>query len=48
MYIASTSTVLGYIPVAKVDLAAPVSQVMQAGLAPQVLAGPLRRSRLST
>jgi amino acid transporter len=31
MYIASTSTVLAYIPVAKVDLAAPVPQFMQAG-----------------
>jgi amino acid transporter len=34
MYIASTSTVLAYIPVAKVDLAAPVPQVMQAGFGP--------------
>jgi amino acid transporter len=31
MYIASTTTVLAYIPVANVDLAAPVPQVMQAG-----------------
>jgi hypothetical protein len=34
MYIASTTTVLAYIPVAKVDLAAPVPQVMQAGACP--------------
>ncbi len=31
MYILGTSTVLAYIPPAKVDLAAPVGQVMQAG-----------------
>jgi amino acid transporter len=37
MYIASTSTVLGYIAVAEVDLAAPVSQVIQAGFGPTVL-----------
>jgi amino acid transporter len=34
MYIASTSTIVGYIPVAKVDMAAPVSQVIQAGFGP--------------
>jgi amino acid transporter len=31
MYIVATSAVLGYVPIAKIDLAAPVSQVMQAG-----------------
>jgi amino acid transporter len=34
MYIASTSTVLAYVPVSQVDLAAPVPQVMQAGFGP--------------
>jgi glutamate:GABA antiporter len=34
MYIASTSAVLAYIPVAMVDMAAPVSQVIQAGFGP--------------
>lgn len=38
MYIASTSTVLAYIPVAKVDLAAPVPQGMQAGFGPTAAA----------
>jgi amino acid transporter len=37
MYIASTSAVLAYIPVAKVDLAAPVPQVMQAGFGSTVV-----------
>jgi amino acid transporter len=37
MYIASTSTVLGYVPVAKVDMAAPVSQLIQAGLGPTTI-----------
>jgi glutamate:GABA antiporter len=37
MYIASTSTVLAYIPVAQVDLAAPVPQVMQAGFGSTVV-----------
>ena len=31
MYIVATSTVLGYVPIAKIDLAASVSQVMLAG-----------------
>jgi amino acid transporter len=34
MYIASTSSILAYIPVAKVDMAAPVSQLMGAGFGP--------------
>jgi amino acid transporter len=34
MYIASTSSILAYIPVAKVDMAAPVSQLMGTGFGP--------------
>ena len=34
MYIASTSSVLAYIPVAKVDMAAPVSQLMETAFGP--------------
>jgi amino acid transporter len=37
MYIASTSSILAYIPVAKVDMAAPVSQLMEAGFGPTAL-----------
>ena len=39
MYIASTSAVLSYIPVANVDMAAPVSQVIQAGFGPTAVGG---------
>jgi amino acid transporter len=39
MYIASTSAILGYVPVAKVDMAAPVSQLIQAGFGPTVVGG---------
>jgi amino acid transporter len=34
MYIASTSSILAYIPVTKVDMAAPVSQLMGTGFGP--------------
>jgi glutamate:GABA antiporter len=34
MYIASTSAILAYIPVARVDMAAPVSQLMRNGFGP--------------
>jgi amino acid transporter len=37
MYILVTSTVLAHIPIAKVDVAAPVSQVLQAGFGPTTI-----------
>lgn len=39
MYIATTSAILAYIPVAKIDVAAPVSQVIQAGFGPTAIGG---------
>jgi amino acid transporter len=39
MYIASTSSILAYVPVAKVDMAAPVSQLMGAGFGPTAVGG---------
>jgi glutamate:GABA antiporter len=39
MYIATTSAILAYIPIAKIDVAAPVSQVIQAGFGPTAIGG---------